>query len=70
MIYQERSDNRGPGRPPKYPLRELAIGESVFFPGSETELVGKRARTYKPLKFKCRTVVSGGIKGTRVWRIA
>lgn len=70
MTWQDYPDNRGVGRPPKYPVKALRVGESMFFPEAKTDLVGKAARNHKPLRFKCRTVVSGGIKGTRVWRIA
>jgi hypothetical protein len=61
---------RAPGRPPKYPLRSLAVGESVFIPGTTHRKINQVRPCYRPMKFKCRSVVSGGIPGVRVWRIA
>ena len=58
------------GRPPKYPLRTLAIGDTVFLPNTTQRKINKVRSVYAPMKFKCRDVVSGGVRGTRVWRIA
>lgn len=69
MTWQEYPDNRGPGRLPKYPLRKLAVGESIFIPGVTSNDICKRTYYFKPLRFRTRTVVSNGIQGTRVWRI-
>ena len=68
MHYSDFPDNRGPGKAPKYPLRKLAIGETIFLPGATTHLVGKAARNKKPMRFRCKTIVKGGIKGTKVTR--
>ena len=70
MSYQDYPDNRGPGRPAKYPLRKLAVGESFFVPGIDHNEICKRTYLFKPLRFKTKAVVSGGVKGIRVWRIA
>lgn len=69
MTWQQYSDNRPPGRPAKYPLRKLALGESIFLPGVCGSQIAKRFYNFKPLRFKARTVVSGGVTGARVWRI-
>ena len=70
MTWQDYPDNRRQGKPPKYPLREMALNDSIFLPGVRGAEIAKRFYYYKPLKFKARTVVSGGTTGTRVWRIA
>lgn len=70
MTWQDHADNRGPGRPPKYPFRKMAVGESVFLPGAVATRVEKARQRAKPLRFKRRNVVSGGVHGIRVWRIA
>lgn len=70
MTWQDYSDNRGPGRPAKWPLRKMSVGESLFIPGFTANRVCKDLYYFKPLKFKTRTVVSGGVIGARVWRIA
>lgn len=73
--YTEFADNRGRGRPPKYPLRSLKVGESTFLPGAIRQNVNKaicnlRVQTpITPIKFRCRTVCKGGITGVRVTRI-
>lgn len=64
------SQPRRAGRPAKYPLRTLDVGDTVFIPGVTQAKINKVRKVYKPMKFKCRQVVSGGIEGTRVWRIA
>lgn len=69
MTYQDFPDNRGRGRPAKYPLASLSVGETVFLPDTETRLVGKAAQTRRPMQFKCKAVVKGGVKGVRVRRI-
>lgn len=58
------------GRPPKYPLRTLDVGESIFIPGATQKKINKVRKVYVPMKFRCRTLVKGGMEGTRVWRIA
>ena len=70
MTWQHYADNRGPGRPAKWPLRRMDVGESIFIPGVNANRVCKRLSNFKPLRFKTRTVVSGGVMGARVWRIA
>lgn len=58
------------GRPAKYPLREMALGETVFVPGATQSKINKVRSIYKPMKFRVRAVVSGGVEGVRIWRIA
>lgn len=61
---------RGRGRPPKYPLRQMRVGESVFLGGTTQLKINKVRKVYKPMKFRCRSVVSSGVVGVRVWRVA
>jgi hypothetical protein len=70
MTHLDFPDNRVPGRPPKYPLRAMKVGETVFFPNTDADDVSKRTYQWKPMRWRARTVVSGGVKGARVWRIA
>ena len=57
--------NKG-GRPPKYPLRSLAVGESVFLPGVTEKKINKVRKVYEPMKFRVKTFANGA----RIWRIA
>jgi hypothetical protein len=59
-----------PGCPPKYPFDTMEIGQSFFAPGMKVKKVGNAARHYKPKRFRCRSVIENGIRGTRCWRIA
>lgn len=70
MSYELHEDNRGVGRPARWPLRKLDIGESLFIPGMDANRVCKDLYYFKPLKFKTRTVVKGGVMGVRVERLA
>jgi hypothetical protein len=70
MNYMDYPDNRPPGRAPKYPLRKLAVGESFFVPGIHINEICKRTYHFKPLKFTSKTVISNGVQGVRVRRIA
>jgi hypothetical protein len=70
VFTSQTQENRGPGRQPKYPLRELAVGESFFLAGVYVNEICKRTYYFKPLKFRCRTVVKNGVQGVRVRRIA
>ena len=63
-------DKRQPGRPSKYPFETMEIGQSFFAPGIKVRKVGNAARHYRPKRFRCRTVVENGIRGTRCWRVA
>jgi hypothetical protein len=75
MTWTEYPDNRGPGRPSKYNLKKIPIGESVFFPSATTHNVHRsacEARKWNPsitLRVKCRSVVKNGTAGTKVTRI-
>jgi len=66
---EQYDDNRGPGRPPKYPFRKMNVGDTVIIPGVASRLVSRRAWEYRPLKFKCRAVMIGGVMGVRVERL-
>jgi hypothetical protein len=57
-------------RPPKYPLRTIAVGESFFAPGVTPSHICWCAKNVRPRRFSCRTVVSKGVQGVRVRRIA
>jgi hypothetical protein len=58
------------GRPPKYPWRTVALGQTFFVPGrTSTSLQHDAARYHRPRRFKCRKVIKGGIEGIRVMRI-
>jgi len=63
-------DKRQPGRPSKYPFDTMEIGQSFFAPGIKDRKVGNAARHYRPKRFRCRTMVENGIRGTRCWRVA
>lgn len=57
------------GRPVKYPLGILDVGESLFLSGVTHRLINNVRRIHRPKRFKVRTLVKGGIQGVRVWRI-
>lgn len=58
-------------RPPKYPWRTMAVGESFFAPGRDSTSIHCDARKYhRPLRFKTKTRVVNGVRGVRVWRVA
>lgn len=68
--------SRGGGRPPKYPLRDMAVGDSFFVPCED----GNRERIRNSINGCAtsvrRTLPSLGIMtrsqpgGVRVWRIS
>lgn len=58
------------GRPVKYPIGFLRVGESLFFPGVTHRLINNVRPIHRPKKFRVRSVVSRGMQGVRVWRIA
>jgi hypothetical protein len=59
-----------PGRPSKYPFDTMEIGQSFFARGISCRAVGNAGRHKKPKRFRCRSVIENGIRGTRCWRIA
>lgn len=63
-------DNRGPGRPPKYPFRRMEVGDVVRLFDVTQRQIGKRIQDYKPLKFKTRTIMHGGKMAVKVERLA
>jgi hypothetical protein len=58
------------GRPIKYRVKHLKVGQSVFFPGVPARKLRASIRRYRPMKFETRTVIKGGVKHTKVSRIA
>lgn len=63
-------DHRGRGHPLKYPVKHMAVGDSVVFTGVNAQKVGNAVRHYKLLTFRCRTVIAGGVPSCRVTRVA
>ena len=70
MTYLNYADNRGPGRPLKYPLGKLAVGDAMFFPGATSDHIHSRAPDYRPMRFRARAMVVKGERGVKVWRVA
>lgn len=60
---------RGP--PTKYPFSTMPVGGFFFVPRkTSTQLTGAaRYQGKKDRKFAMRSVVEGGVSGTRVWRM-
>jgi hypothetical protein len=58
------------GRPIKYRVKHLKVGQSVFFPGVPARKLRSSIRRYRPMKFETRTIRKGGIMQTKVRRIA
>jgi hypothetical protein len=67
---QESTEDCFVDRRIKYPWRTMAVGESFFAHGFNARQITKRAYLFKPRRFKAKTVVRGGSKGARVWRVA
>lgn len=68
-----------PGRKPKYPFREMQVGDSFFVPRPEARstkqhraLLYKAAGKYRLRKpgfsVVIRPVTENGVEGVRVWR--
>lgn len=62
-------NKRQPGRPPKYPWRKIAVGESFFVPGKKDCDLKGCTWHLKPMRFRMRVIAVGGEIGTKVWRI-
>lgn len=58
-----RSHNR------RYRFAEMEIDDSAFLPNTIASGVHSRVQYLKPKKFTVRSVVEGGVKGVRIWRI-
>lgn len=56
----------------KYPLRDMAVGESFFVPGVHQRQIGASIRyaTCDCRKFATRRVTENGVRGLRIWRTA
>ncbi len=57
------------GRPIKYRVKHLKVGQSVFFPGVPARKLRAAIRRYRPMKFETRTLRKGGIEQTKLTRI-
>lgn len=57
------------GRPPLWPFRTMKVGDSFFAPGKTSHSMQNSGRWYRPMRFRCKAVVSEGVQGTRVWRV-
>lgn len=66
----QMTHTRGPGRPPKYPWRQMEVGDTFFVPGRTQRCLRKDAAAYRPMQFRIKTVMVKGEIGVRVWRIA
>ena len=61
------------GRPVKYPLATMVVGDSFFVATDVRSAVSgpaSRCRKKTGYRFTIRTVEEDGIKGIRVWRVA
>lgn len=61
---------RAPGRPAKYPWRQMQVGDSFFVAGRTSRCICKDASAYRPMRFRTKTVIVNGERGVRVWRTA
>lgn len=63
--------NRPPGRPPKYPWLTVEVGESFFAPNRTSNSLQHDAyRYHRPRRFTCKQVMTKGVIGIKVTRIA
>jgi hypothetical protein len=61
------------GRPPKYPFRELEVGDSFFVEGDPRKLSGSVLGCAKNIvgkRFSSQKTTHNGKPGIRVWRVA
>lgn len=58
------------GRPPKYPVRHLAVGESAYFTDTTHRKVANSLRQLRPMAFAFKTVMKGGLVQIKVTRTA
>jgi hypothetical protein len=49
-------------------MRDMKLGEERFFPNIVANDISRRTWMYKPMKFKCRTIVWRGTVGAKVRR--
>jgi len=63
-------ENAKRGRPCKYEVRHLAVGESAYFPEADSRKVGNAVRNKKPMRFRCRRIWKDGLPQIKVTRIA
>ncbi len=65
-------DRSGGRRPPKYPFRDMSVGDSVFLPGDEGRKMEGAAWVFahrnKDFGLTTRRVTENGVAGVRVWR--
>ncbi|QDP59266.1 MAG: hypothetical protein Tp136SUR676911_5 [Prokaryotic dsDNA virus sp.] len=58
------------GKPPKYPFRDMRVGESIFVNAVNKKKAISAAHVFNfrtEIKLKCRTQPCGGV---RIWRVA
>lgn len=67
---QDKREVERRGRRPRFPLRDLEVGESLYAEGETPGRMQSRWKWMKPKKFKSQTMVKKGVTGVRVWRIA
>lgn len=58
------------GRPVKYPIAYLNVGESLFFPGVTAHKMRSTFRAYQTLEFERKAARRDGIRGVLVTRVA
>lgn len=56
----------------KYPIADMAVGDSFFAHAQRSESVSSSLTKYRKMgrRFTARTVTENGVKGVRLWRIA
>lgn len=59
----------GMGRPPKYPLRDMQVGDSFFTTNDNVRQVVTYARRHGIGKFTTRRWIEDGVRGIRVWKV-
>lgn len=69
-----KRDTTNVGRKPKYPFREMEIGDSFFVRSDgrknvQVNIVSAAHGALGPGAFATRSVVEGGVEGIRAWRI-
>jgi len=71
MSMQEHiTEPRIPGRMPRWPLRDLDIGDTYFCVGATIYQARHCVAKWAPKKFRCRTMRINGVPGVYVVRFA
>lgn len=53
----------------EFPFGDMDVGESFFVTQVTVSTLLSHARKAKPRRFTMRSMIEGGVRGTRVWRI-